>query len=124
MENKYTHLFKMDKLKNTKNSQFIYLRLHLHAAWPSECVCYLRVAPSGCCTRCLCVLRRRCGGAVCPPSVCSLSSCSRTEPRRAQLLPTAGPRLAGASPSPQTRPAVAPRLAVARTPQLHRDRKS
>lgn len=87
-----------------------------------ECVCYLWAAPLRCCTSDACVLWRRCGGAVYPPPASSLSSCSRTEPRRARLPQTAGRPIAAVSPSLRRRPAAASHLAAARVARLHGER--
>lgn len=87
------------------------------------CVCYLWAAHSRCCTRCVCVQQRHCGGAACPPPASSLSSCSGTEPHRARLLPTAVLLLAAASPSQQTHPVAATHLAAPHTPHLQRERE-
>lgn len=89
-------------------------------AWQSECLCYLWAAPSGCCTRCVCVLRRHCGGAACPPPAFSLSSYTRREPHQARVPLTPGPQLASASPSLQICLAAAPHLTVGHQSHLQR----
>lgn len=84
------------------------------------CVCYLWAGLLRCCTNGLCALQKSCGGAACPPPAFSLSSCRKTGSRRAQLPQTAGPPLAAASPSQQTRPAAASCGAATQTSHLHR----